>query len=134
MSEKSTDKARIVRHTADTLPKRSAERLEELRRLAARPDSEIDISEMPEADVSDSAWITPATRRQARLRTAIATEMERRGMTRYQLAKVAQRHCASLSESAVYEYLAGRRQVGADYIEAMLAALDLEIVPKSKSA
>lgn len=134
MSEKSTDKSRIVRHTAATLPKRSPERLDALRRLAERPDEEIDLAEMPEVDLSDPKWITPAKRRQARLRTAIDAEMKRRGMTRYQLAKVAQRYCSSLSESAVYEYLAGQRQVGADYIEAMLAALELEVVPKAKGA
>lgn len=134
MSEKSTDKEKIVRYTADNLPKRSPKRLEELRRLMERPDDEIDTTDMPEVDLTDPKWITPAKRHQARLRTAIDAEMKRRGMTRYQLAKVARRYCSSLPESAVYEYLAGQRQVGADYIEAMLAALELEVVPKTKSA
>ena len=127
----SNDKGKLVRYTASTLPKATQADLD---RLRAIDENQIDTSDIPEQDLSSDKWITPAKRRQARLRTAIDAEMKRRGMTRYQLAKVAQRYCSSLSESAVYEYLAGQRQVGADYIEAMLAALELEVVPKAKPA
>lgn len=41
-------KKKIVRYTLDTLPPISEERLAELRELANRPDSEIDLSDIPE--------------------------------------------------------------------------------------
>lgn len=40
--------SKMVRHTLDTLAKPTPEQLEELRRLAALPDDQIDLSDLPE--------------------------------------------------------------------------------------
>jgi hypothetical protein len=65
------------------------------------------------------------------IRDAILAELGRRHMTRYQLWKAARETCSQLPESAVYEFLRGQRQIGVEYIEAMLGALELEIVSAS---
>jgi len=44
---------------------------------------------------------------------------------------LAKEHCPTLPNSAVYEYLDGRRQVGGNYIEAMIEALGLEVRPRA---
>ncbi len=41
-------KSKRVSYTLETLPKPTPERLEELRRLAAMPDDQIDLSDLPE--------------------------------------------------------------------------------------
>lgn len=41
-------KGKTISYTLDTLPKPTPERLEELRRLAALPDDQIDLSDIPE--------------------------------------------------------------------------------------
>lgn len=131
MSSKSTSesKHRTVRHTLGTLPQQSARHMAELKRLAQRPDNQIDTSDIPRQDSADGRWVRGG-HRVGGIRGAIILEMGRRRLTRYQLWKLAREHCATLSNSAVYEYLDGRRQVGGDYIEAMLAALGLEVRPK----
>lgn len=47
-------KTKIVSYTLDTLPPISDARLEELKALAALPDSEIDFSDIPE--ITDEQW------------------------------------------------------------------------------
>ncbi len=47
-------KSRLVSYTAETLPPLSAASRRRLKRLAARPDSEIDFSDIPE--VTDEQW------------------------------------------------------------------------------
>jgi uncharacterized protein (DUF4415 family) len=47
---------KIVSYTLDTLPPMTEERLAKLRTLAARPDSEIDLSDAPE--MTDEEWKT----------------------------------------------------------------------------
>ena len=132
MSNKSSgeSKGRIVRHTARTLPRRTAVRMAELKRLARRPDDQIDTSDIPEQDPSDGRWVRGG-HRVGGIRGAIILEMGRRGLTRYQLWKLAKEHCPTLPNSAIYEYLDGRRQVGGDYIEAMIEALGLEVRPRA---
>jgi hypothetical protein len=65
------------------------------------------------------------------IRGAIIKEMQRQGLTRYQLWKTSRALCPKLPSSAVYEFLDGRRQAGSNYIEAMLEALRLEVRPKA---
>lgn len=132
MSSKSSgdSKSRIVRHTAGTLPKRTAKRMAELKRQIHMPDDQIDTSDIPEQDPADGRWVRGG-HRVGGIRGAIILEMGRQGLTRYQLWKLAREHCPRLSNSAVYEYLDGRRQVGGEYIEAMLEALGLEVRPKA---
>jgi uncharacterized protein (DUF4415 family) len=47
-------KTKMVRHTLDRLPQVSKARRAELKALAARPDSEIDTSDIPE--MTDEQW------------------------------------------------------------------------------
>jgi hypothetical protein len=54
-------------------------------------------------------------------------------MTRYELWKRAKKHCRTLPDSAVYEFLLGQRAIGVDYCEALLKALDLEVRRARKS-
>jgi hypothetical protein len=122
-------KGRVVRHTAATLPKRTAARLRELKRLSQRSEDRIDAPDTPE-DPAQERWVRGG-HRVGGIRGAIILEMGRRGLTRYQLWKIARKHCPSLPNSAVYEYLDGRRQVGGNYIEAMLSALALEVRPRA---
>jgi hypothetical protein len=63
------------------------------------------------------------------IRDAILTELESRGITRYQLWKLAKEHCGTIPESAIYEFLRGQRHLGLEYIEALIAALHLAVVP-----
>jgi hypothetical protein len=131
MSSKSRSESegRMVRHRAGKLPKRTPQRMSDLKRLSQRPDEEIDTSEIPKQDPRDERWVRGG-HRVGGIRGAIILEMGRRGLTRYKLWKLARKHCPKLSNSAVYEYLDGRRQVGGDYIEAMLEALELEVHPR----
>ena len=50
-------------------------------------------------------------------------------MTRYRLWKDARFYCPKLSESAVYDFLSGKRQIEVPYAEAMLRAVGLAIRP-----
>jgi hypothetical protein len=102
----------------------------ELKRLAQRPDGEVDTSDIREQDPAGGRWVRGG-HRVGGIRGAIILEMGRRRLTRYQLWKLARAHCPTLPNSAVYEYLDGRRQVGGDYIEAMLGALHLEVRPRA---
>src|SRR5580704_7908793 len=45
------------------------------------------------------------------IRRAVIEELGRRKITRYQLWKEAREHCATLPESAVYEFIRGQRDV-----------------------
>jgi hypothetical protein len=64
-----------------------------------------------------------------RIRQAVVREMNRREWTSYALWKRARRTCPTLPQSAVYEFLAGLRAIGLEYVEAILAALDLQVTP-----
>ena len=132
MSSKSVGETRnrTVRHAAGSLPKRTTRRMSELRRLADRSDGQVDTSDIPPQDPADGRWVRGG-HRVGGIRGAIILEMQHRGLTRYQLWKLAKEHCSTLPNSAVYEYLDGRRQVGGSYIEAMLEALGLEVRPKA---
>jgi hypothetical protein len=51
-------------------------------------------------------------------------------MTRYTLWKKARAHHKGLSESAVYEYLRGARDLGIASVEALMKAANLKVVPQ----
>ena len=70
----------------------------------------------------------------ARIPEAIRGELGRREITRYELWKRARVHCPTLPESAVYEFLRGVRAIGLDYVEALLAAVDLEVRRREEAA
>ena len=105
----------------------------DLARLRAAASGPIDTSDIPER--------TGAPRRVERdargrlpspsgglIRGALLAAMERRGMSRYALWAAARQRCDTLSQSAVYEYLRGHRDIGTRYAEALLQAAGLSIV------
>src|SRR4051812_33391310 len=98
----------------------------------------IDTSDIPEKrgpfrpikrDLSDR----PSRGHKSSIRAAILGALERQQMTRYQLWRAARFHCESLSQSAVYEYLRGQRDIGIPYVEALMEASGLTVRPKAKS-
>ena len=121
----------IVRKTDDALPATTRADLDRLRNAMARSDSETTTGEGPKPGSNplrrdaDGRIIKPSP---SRIRTAILEELGKRRMTRYKLWKAAREHCPTLTQSAVYEFLRGFRQLGLSYVEAMLAALNLDVV------
>jgi hypothetical protein len=100
-----------------------------LARLRAARDLPVDTGDIPEATPlrSDDA-------RRGMLRRTIVEALNRHRLSGYGLWKRARAHCPSLSMAAVYEFLAGRRAIGLNYIEALMKALDLVVVPRKKRA
>lgn len=68
------------------------------------------------------------------IRVAILKALQRRGMSRHELWKAARTRCSTLSESAVYEYLRGDRDIGVRYAEALIEASGLTIARAKASA
>src|SRR5205085_6555837 len=100
----------------------------------AKPDLARLARAMARADADDEG-LPPKSRRVKRdalgrlprkppspIRDALLHELGRRGITRYQLWKLAREHCAVLPESAVYEFLRGQRAINVNYCDAMLKA------------
>jgi hypothetical protein len=115
----------MIRKAADDLSPPSQA---DLRRLRQAMEGPIDLSDIPESPPGRRKKRTLNSKdRPSIIRHAILVEMRRRGMTRYQLWKAAQPHCGTLSESAVYEFLRGQRQIGLAYVEAMMVAMSLQI-------
>ena len=117
-----------IRRAEAELPATSPE---ELARLLAIPDEAIDTTDIPERLGErgrlrrDENGRLP--RRRSPIREAILAAMEDRQMTAYAVWKQARAHCPTLSESAVGEFLKGRRSIGIEYLEAIMQALGLTI-------
>jgi hypothetical protein len=101
-----------------------------LQRLRAAMVEKIDYSEIPKAH-----GIKPLQRdehgnlpRRSPIREAVAEEMGRQRITVYRLWKQAKQHCPTLSQSAVSEFLKGKRQIELPYAEALMAAMRLRLV------
>jgi len=95
----------------------------------------IDTSEMPpvkrlgarvERDASGELQEKPL----GKIREAILSSLGSHQMTRYELWKKARAIRPTLSESAVYEYLRGQRDIGVASAEAMMAAAKLKVTPQ----
>ena len=65
--------------------------------------------------------------RRSLVRDAVRDEMERRKLTVYRVWKDARAFCATLSQSAVSEFLKGQRELELPYAEALLRALGLTV-------
>jgi hypothetical protein len=65
---------------------------------------------------------------QSPLRAAILAEVKRRGISGHELWKQAREYCDTIPESAVYEFLAGKRQIGLAYLDAMFEAMQLTVL------
>ncbi|MGH7179560.1 MAG: hypothetical protein ACREJC_19450, partial [Tepidisphaeraceae bacterium] len=128
-----------ARTSAGTHPK-SDHRRRELGRLRAAMNGAIDTSDVPAQRipgryplVRDSRGRIPR-KPPSVIRDAILNELAGRGMSRYQLWKLARRYCPTLPNSAVYELLLGTRAISVVYCEALLRALGLGVAPLRKSA
>lgn len=128
MSRKSSER-RIIRKNPHEIRRSSPE---ELSRLAAASEETIDLSEVPERTGSAQRVLRDATGRispprASKIRDAVLAEIRRRGISGHQLWTEARKHCATMPESAVYEFLSGKRQVGLAYLDAILEAIDLTV-------
>jgi hypothetical protein len=129
--------SRTVRKSAGEIVPSTSRDLERLRRMA---DRDIDTSDIPERKPARA--VRARRTREARvfnpapsaIRDAIRRELGRRQITRYELWKRARALCPTLPESAVYEFLRGERQIGIEYVEALLSAVDLEVRRRSESS
>jgi hypothetical protein len=133
-----SNEGRIVRKTADEIMASRSEA--DLARLRAAMNGPIDTSDIPEQKwppryplVRDAKGRIPR-KPPSQIRDAILAELGRRKMTRYELWKRARKHCRTLPDSAVYEFLLGQRAIGVDYCEALLKALNLGITRMRRSA
>lgn len=132
MSRKSP-KERIVRRTPAQV-KRSTPL--ELTRLAARASEPVDTSDIRErrgpcARVVRSPGGRIVRPQSSILRAAILAEVKKSGISGHELWKRARQYCETIPESAVYEFLAGKRQVGLAYLDAMLEAMELTVSRRS---
>ncbi len=127
---------KFVRISADEVPVRTP-------RDMARLKAAMDIPVEPSEGLESSQLAGPGVRRDASgkilkrplglLRTAILAALDRHEMTRYELWKKAHARCESLSASAVYEYLRGDREIGSEYLEALIEAARLKIINQGGS-
>ena len=135
MKKPSASASKLVRLSAADIP---ASTPEELQRLEAAMDQPVDTSDIPE-----TTRLGPLVKRDASGRLqrnkvgpickAILSALGRRRMTRYGLWKKANTLCPTLSQSAVYEYLRGERDIGVVYAEALMAAAGLKVVSKKQN-
>jgi hypothetical protein len=130
-------RSRVVRKSASDIAPPTVRELERLRRLMER---DIDTSDLPERQPGHATRARrtpegrPFTPPASAIRDAIRRELGRLQITRYELWKRARAHCPTLPESAVYEFLRGERQIGLEYVEALLAAVDLEVRRRDDTA
>ena len=68
--------------------------------------------------------------RKSVIRDAVAREMRRLNLTVYRLWKMARQHYPLLSQAAVHEFLKGQRQLELPSVEALLTAVNLQVVSK----
>jgi hypothetical protein len=126
---------RLVQIATDELPARTPAdmaRLKAAMDLPVTPEEDREFDELgPEVvrDASGNIVKHPL----GPVRRAILASLDRRKMTRYELWKRAHAHCETLSASAVYEYLRGVRNIGSDYVEALMKAARLKVVERGKS-
>lgn len=120
------------------MPKRSKAASDGLAKLRKTMRRAVHTDDIPEL-MGDEAPVVrdPASRlpkaRLGPVRKAILESLDEHGMTRYALWKKARVHCATLSRSAVYEYLRGDRGIGIEYAEALMTAANLKVVAQGSN-
>jgi hypothetical protein len=136
MKQTSAKRNKVVRIGAAEISDPTPGDLARLRKAMARA--------RPTPDAPEVEKIGPRPRRDADgnlvkrplspIRKAILTALGRRQMTRYQLWQKAHAHHPTLSQSAVYEYLRGERDIGVTSAEALMAAAGVRVGPGKPSA
>jgi len=127
MSKKSVASKIVRKSAAELQPASSAD----LDRLRAAMEGNIDTGEIPERRQfhrlkRDANGALPA--RKSMIRDAVEQRMRQLHLTAYRLWQLARVHYPALSQSAVHEFLKGQRQLELPSAEALLAAVDLEVV------
>jgi len=129
MSKSAAPKSKIIRKSAADIPKAGKA---DLSRLHSAMEGPVDTSEIRELGAGfdrltrDSSGNRPV--RKSVIRDAILEELSHREMTPYRLWQEARVHCPTLSQSAVHEFIKGRRQLELPYAEALMAAVQLRVV------
>jgi hypothetical protein len=120
---------KIVRKSAAQIPRATQADLD---RLRAAMQNKIDTSDIAERKsyqpLRRDAGGRPLPRKSV-IREAVARAIKQRRLTVYRLWQLARAHYPSLSQAAVHEFLKGRRQLELPSIEALLAAVNLRVVP-----
>lgn len=122
---------KLVRKSASAVSRPTSADLDRLRAATRGP---IDTTDIPERGPfrrlqRDALGRLPS--RKSMIRDAVAQQMQARRLTVYRLWRMAQVHYPSLSQAAVHDFLKGRRQIELPSVEALLAAVDLEVVRKN---
>ena len=131
MSKKSVaDK--IVRKSAREIPPASRTDLDRLRGAMR---GAIDTGEIPERRKFQRLERDARGRllpRKSVIREAVTRQMKSLRLTAYRLWQLARVHCPTLSQSAVHEFLKGQRQLELPSVEALLAAVHLQVVSRRR--
>ena len=136
MAKPSRTSKTLIRRSASDIPKPMPDDLARLKTAMDRP---IDTSEIAEIkklgprvqrDPSGNLEKSPL----GVIRQAILSALGRRQMTRYELWKRAHAVRPTLSQSGVYEYLRGQRDIGITNAEALMAAAGVMIETPKPSA
>jgi hypothetical protein len=136
MGKPSRTSNNVIRRSASDIPKPTPD---DLARLKTAMDHPIDTSEIPEIkklgprvqrDSSGNLQKNPL----GVIRQAILSALGRSQMTRYELWKRAHAVQPTLSQSGVYEYLRGQRDIGVTNAEALMAAAGVMVDIRKPSA
>src|SRR5437868_4172416 len=123
--------SKTIRKSAAELPRASRADLD---RLRAAMHGKIDTREIPERRGFDrvqrdaNGSLPP---RKSVIRDAVARQMRQLRLSAYRLWQLARAHYPTLSQAAVHEFLKGQRQLELPSVEALLAAVNLRVVPTS---
>ena len=122
----------VVRTAAADIPRTPKEELDRLEAAMAGSIDTSEISERQEIEplVPDEAGRLSSLK--SPIRAAVIRAMTHHGINANELCKRVRVYCPRLSQSALYEFLKGRRNIGLDYLDAILAALELEVVTSEK--
>jgi hypothetical protein len=129
---KKSGTGKLTRKSAADIPRSSAA---DLKRLRAAMRGTIDTGDIPERRKIDRVERDAKGKLPSRsmIRDAVAQEMQRRDLSVYRLWKLAQTHFPPLAQSAVHEFLEGHGQLELPIIEALLTAMDMQIVGPASS-
>jgi hypothetical protein len=119
---------KVVHKSASEIPAASPADLD---RLRAAMRSSIDTGEIAERQEfhrlrRDADGKFPP--RKSIIREAVQREIKQRHLSVYRLWQIARMHYPTLSQASVHEFLKGQRQLELPAVEALLAAVDLDVV------
>jgi len=132
MKKPSPKANKLVRRSAADIPDPTPEELDCIKIAMAKVIDTSDIPEIkklgprPKRDPSDRLQKKPLNP----IRKAILSALGHRQMTRYRLWQKANALHLTLSQSAVYEYLRGERDIGVASVEALMAVAGLKVTSR----